>query len=152
MRDALLKLSHLHFMQQATERQHAENYIALAKKMVDGVPTTAHIDIDGQSTWAGNTPKWDKDRTDSNEDGDVIENRNIGARIVCGPIDRYISISTNNTIPKGANVMVETMRYCIQYLARSLQEFHLRLPRTIGIQFDNSGENKVCNDDIKITT
>jgi hypothetical protein len=60
-RDALLKLSRLHLAQQATERQHAENYIKLAKNIgQDGQPTRGYLDIDGQSVWAGHTPRLSK--------------------------------------------------------------------------------------------
>ncbi|MFN9907571.1 MAG: hypothetical protein ACK56F_15845, partial [bacterium] len=54
--EALKKLSRLHILQQSTERQHAENFILLAKNMKDGQPTRAYFDIDPQSTWTGNTP------------------------------------------------------------------------------------------------
>ena len=142
-RDALIKLSRLHILQQATERQHAENFITLAKIMQNGQPVMAYFDIDGQSTWAGNTPKLSKDRSTKSEF--CVENRNIGARIVCGPIDEYISVCTNNLIPGGANVLIEVTRFCMEYLGKRLAEIDETLvsPKKIGLNFDNSGENKV---------
>ena len=142
-RDALLKLSRLHLSQQATERQHAENFIKLAKNIdMDGQPTRGYFDIDGQSVWAGNTPRLSKDRQTKLDTH--IENRNVGVRIVCGPVDEYICLCTNNLIPHGANVLVEIVRYSIEYLARRLADFDMVLPKMVGLQFDNSGENKVC--------
>ena len=52
-----------------------------------------------------------------NQQNNVTENRNIGVHIVCGPIDEYVSISTDNTIPAGANVMIEVTRMAIEILA-----------------------------------
>ena len=141
--EALKKLSRLHILQQSTERQHAENFIKLAKSMLEGQPTCAYFDIDPQSTWTGNTPKMSKDRFSKTEF--CIENRNIGVRVVCGPIDEYISICTNNLIPHGANVLVEVVRFSIEYLGRRLAQIdpNLILPKKLGFQFDNSGENNV---------
>jgi hypothetical protein len=140
-RDALLKISRLHLSQQACERQFAENLSLECEKIEDGQPTKAHIDFDGQSTWAGNTPVFTRDRTSKADS--VIENRNIGVRLVCGPIKEYISVCTNNLIPHGANVVVEVLKYSIEYLARRLKEHNMVLPKKIGVQGDNSGENKV---------
>jgi hypothetical protein len=140
-RDGLLKVNRLHLSQQATERQFAENFAAESEKIEDGQPVQAHIDFDGQSTWVGNTPKWTKDRSSSSDS--VIENRNIGVRIVCGPVKEYISVCTNNLIPHGANVLVEVLKFSIEYLANRLMDYGMVLPKKIGVQGDNSGENKV---------
>jgi hypothetical protein len=140
MKEALLKLHRLHLLQQATERQHADNVANDAKKLENGMPTLAYFDIDGQSTWAGNTPKWMKDRKTS--DGHVIENRNIGARIICGPIDDYISICTDNLMPSGANILIEVTKYCMEYAAKMLAMHNMVMPQKVALQFDNSGENK----------
>ena len=104
------KLARLHLKQQATERQHAENFINLCKKMREGQRDMACIDIDPQSVWTGNTPKYQKLNVKQNA---VIENRNIGVHIVCGPIDEYISVCTNNLIPGGANVLIATTKFRI---------------------------------------
>jgi hypothetical protein len=142
-RKVLIKLARLHLLQQKAERQHAENFIEAAGKLnVDGQPELAYADIDGQSVWTGNSPRM-KIGGRSIKFDKVIENRNIGVRIVCGPIDEYISICTNNLIPGGANVLVEVTRYTIGYIARRLAEFGMIMPKKIGFQFDNSGENKV---------
>ena len=141
-KDVLKKLGRLHILQQSTERQHGENFIALSKIMKDGQPQMAYFDIDPQSTWTGNTPKMSKDRTSKTDC--IIENRNIGVRIVCGPVDEYISICTNNLIPHGANVLVEVVRFIIEYLAKRLASVdpNMIIPKKVGFQFDNSGENK----------
>jgi hypothetical protein len=140
-RDVLRKLARLHLLQQGTERQHAENFIFESKKLVNGQPVIAYFNIDASSVWAGNSPKFQKIR--AGKQNTHVENRNFGCRIVSGPIDEYISISTNNLIPGGANVMVEIVRYCIEYLSRRLQEMSMVIPKKLGFHFDNSGENKV---------
>jgi hypothetical protein len=143
-REVLLKLARLHLKQQSTERQHADNVIAAARKLMDAQPTLAYMDIDGQSVWAGNTPKFSM-KKDRQVDTDLhIENRNIGVRVVCGPIDEYISVSTNNLIPGGANILVEVVRYAIEYLGNRLGQISMVLPKKLALQFDNSGEQKVC--------
>jgi hypothetical protein len=143
-RKVLIKLARLHLLQQKAERQHAENFIMESKKLEDGHPTVGYIDIDPMSVWTGNTPKV-KIGGRSMKFDKVVENRNVGIRLVCGPIDEYISVCTNNLIPGGANVLVEVTRYSIEYLGRRLAEFGMLIPRKLGIQFDNSGENKVSN-------
>jgi hypothetical protein len=54
--------------------------------------------------------------------------------------DEYICIFTNNLIPHGANVLVEIVRYSMEYLARRLADFDMVISKLIGLQFDNSGE------------
>ena len=143
-RDVILKLARLHLLQQSTERQHAENVINRAAKLdVDGQPTVAYFDVDGQSVWTGNTPKFSRKGERQSKMKACIENRNIGVRVVCGPIDEYISVSTNNLIPGGANVLVEVVKYSVEYLSRRLGEYSMVLPKSLALQFDNSGENKV---------
>ena len=138
-----MKLARLHLSQQSAERQHADFVIDDARKMSNGQPELAYIDIDAQSTWTGNSPKLSADTDRQVKQSTIIENRNFGVRFVCGPIDEYISVCTNNLIPGGANVMVEILRYCLQYFGRRLGEIGMILPSKLGIQFDNSGENKV---------
>ena len=140
--EVIRKISRLHMLQQHTERQHAENVLHDCKtKYKDGKPVQAFIDIDGQTTGSGNTPKLTKLRNQA--PGKVIENRNIGARIVCGPIDKWISISTNNLIPGGANILIEASKIAMETLAELLGEVGLTLPKILFVQYDNSTENKV---------
>jgi hypothetical protein len=65
--------------------------------------------------------------------------------MVCGPINEYVSISTNDTIPGGANVMIEVTRMAIEILAEKLAAIGLVLPKVLGVQYDNCGENKVSS-------
>jgi hypothetical protein len=140
--DVIRKISRMHLLQQQTERQHAENVIHACKTMfVDEQPVQAYIDLDGQTVITGNTPKLSKTRSITLNN--YIENRNIGARLVCGPIDCWISISTNNLIPSGANVMIEATKIAIETLGEKLSEIDLIVPKKLSIQYDNSGENKV---------
>ena len=142
-RDVLLKLSRLHLLQQKTERLHADNKVEDAKKISNGQPVLAYFDIDAQSVWTGNTPKFSRKNDQQWKMSSVIENRNIGVRIVCGPIDEYISVCTDNLIPHGANVLVEVVRFALKYLGSRLQAVNMVLPRKLALQFDNSGEQKV---------
>ena len=81
-----------------------QNFIHLAKIVQ---PTLAYFDIDNMDRKYAK--KNSKDRCTKSEF--CIENRNVGARIVCGPIDEYIAICTNNLIPGGANVFIEVTRF-----------------------------------------
>jgi hypothetical protein len=87
-------------------------------------------------------PKLMKDRTDKYP---RMENRLMGARIVCGPIDNYIAITTSDLIPGGANILIEATRIAIEKLAEKLAlcEPPYPLPDKGGLNYDNSGENKV---------
>ena len=74
-----------------------------------------------------------------------MENRLIGARIVCGPIDCYIAVCTGDLIPGGANVLIEATRLAIETLAQKLAKCNppIPLPACGGLNYDNCGENKV---------
>ncbi len=67
-----------------------------------------------------------------------MENRLILAFIVCGLIDNYIGVCTSDMIPGGVNVLIEATRIAIEKLAEKLA-----LPDKGGLNYDNSGENKV---------
>jgi hypothetical protein len=141
--DVIRILQRAHLKHQQIERQHCDTKIGYAKKEVDenGDPSYAFIELDAQALWTTMAGKLQKDRTDPYPQ---IEVRNIGARVVCGPIDHYISITTNDLIPGGANVMIEATRLAIEYLADTLSKLPkpLALPKTIGVNYDNCGENK----------
>lgn len=107
----------------------------------------AFIEVDGQTTGTGNTPNFSRDGASNHP---VIENRNLGCRVVCGPIDKWISISTNNLIPGGANVLIEASRIAIELLAEILADIDLILPKKLFVQYDNSGENKVSISTVEI--
>ena len=63
--------------------------------------------------------------------------------MVCGPIDEYVSICTDITIPGGTNVMIEVTRMAIGILAEKLAAIGFVIPKNLGVQYDNCGENKV---------
>jgi hypothetical protein len=85
-----------------------------------------------------------KDKTHAHQ---KMENRNIGVRIVCGPIDEFLSICIGDLIPGGANVIIECVRLAIETLAAKLAALPnpLVLPRKGGLNADNCGEQKVYN-------
>ena len=141
IREVTHTLKRHHLKMQHHERQHAENVIRQCKSVINGKPVGAYLDIDGMTVITCNTPRWMKGRNFAVSH--VFENRNIGARLICGPIDRYISINTDDLIPGGANVLVEVSRLCIEVLAELLKEQNLELPRKLFFQYDNSGEQKV---------
>ena len=128
---------------QHIERQHAENVLHQCKQYEDGKPTGCYIDIDGMTVITCNTPRWNRSRGKHSEAKFQIENRNIGARLVCGPVDVYISINTDDTMPGGGNILVEVTRTCLKILGELLAEYDFELPKKAYFQFDNSGENKV---------
>jgi len=139
----------LHLKLQQRERQHAENYIHLAKTLyVNGLPSLFYICLDGMTNETTKAPRVSKDRS---HEHNKMECRNMGARIVCGPIDEYICICMPDYIPGGANVLIECARIAIEILAQKLADCKdvmgrpapLPLPFTGGFNFDNCSENKV---------
>jgi hypothetical protein len=72
-----------------------------------------------------------------------IENRNIGAHVVCGSIDTYMSFNTNDLVPGGSNVIIEVTKRCIEVLAEMLSAKGYVTPKKLSVQYDNCGENKV---------
>ena len=137
------KIHRLHLQQQQIERQNAENQIWLSKSWyVDDQPALAYIGIDGQTNEATKAAKLQKGRKHNHP---TMENRNMGVRMVCGPIDEYISICTSDLIPGGANVLIECTRVATEILAAKLAKLPkpLVLPKKIGYNYDNCGENKV---------
>jgi hypothetical protein len=141
--EAVKKWLRIHLLQQQTERQHADNFLEACENEYDdrGNPKYALIDIDGQTVITGNTPKYMK--VTKTQQNNVIENRNLGVHMVCGPINDYVSISTDNLIPGGANVLIEVTRMAIEILAEKLAAVGYVLPKVLGVQYDNCGENKV---------
>ena len=142
--DIIRALQRLHLKQQQIERQHCENWIHYAKTQYNelGEPTRWLVEIDGMSLFKTLCPKLMKDRKHKHPQ---MENRLLGARIVCGPIDQYIAICTSYLIPGGANVLIEATRIAIEILASKLAKLAkpIPLPDTGGLNYDNCGENKV---------
>ena len=142
--DIVRALQRLHMKQQQVERQHCENYIHLAKTEYNdlGEPTRWFIEADGMSMFKTQCPKLQKERTDPYP---RMENRLIGCRIICGPIDEYIGITCSDIIPGGANIMIEVTKICLETLANRLAALDIpyELPDEGGLNYDNCGENKV---------
>lgn len=137
------KLLRNHLIQQQNERQHAENWIQLSKTLFtpEGMPDRFYICIDGQTVEATKAPVMSNSRSNEHP---TMENRNMGVRMVCGPIDEYMSICTGDLIPGGANVLIECVRIATETLASKLARLTqpLTLPKRAGYNFDNCGENK----------
>jgi hypothetical protein len=142
--DIVRCLQRLHMKQQQVERQHCENYIHQAKNSYNdlGEPTRWFVEADGMSMFKTLCPKLQKERTDPYP---RMENRLIGCRIICGPIDEYIGVTCSDLIPGGANIMIEVTRICLETLSRRLAELDnpFELPDEGGLNYDNCGENKV---------
>jgi len=142
--DIIRSLQRLHLKQQQIERQHCENWIHYAKTQSNevGEPTRWFVEIDGMSLFKTNCPKLMKDRKHKHPQ---MENRLLGARIACGPIDQYIGICTSDLIPGGANVLIEATKIAIEMLADKLARLAkpIPLPAIGGLNYDNCGENKV---------
>ena len=142
--DIVRALQRIHLNQQHLERQHCENFIYDCKHMYNelGEPIYFFVKLDGMSLFKTLAPKLLKEHSHQIPQ---MENRLIGARIVCGPIDTYIAICTSDLIPGGANVMIEATRIAIETLAKKLAANHIpfALPDKGGFNYDNCGENKV---------
>ena len=142
--DILRALQRIHIKQQAIERQPCENFIYDCRHMYNelGEPSQFFVELDGMSLFKTLAPKLQRDRSHQIP---KMENRLIGARIVCGPIDTYIGICTSDLIPGGSNVMIEATRIAIETLAKKLaaNDLPYALPAKGGFNYDNCGENKV---------
>jgi hypothetical protein len=58
----------------------------------------------------------------------------------------YFVIEAHQGFQKGANVMIEMTRQALAKVEHILQkDYKLKLPRSLALQFDNSGENKVTS-------
>lgn len=126
-----------------------------------GQPKEVFVDVDGMTTRTGDTPVIGKcieiilaiesimfyciEGKPKATLQHHIENRNIGAHIVCGSIDTFVSINTNDLLPGGANIITEVTKRCIEIAAEMLAKSGLVLPKRLSVQYDNCGENKVCN-------
>ena len=144
--DIIRAIQRIHIKQQHIERQHCDNFIYDCKSLYNelGEPCQFFVELDGMSLFKTLAPKLMKERSHQIP---KMENRLIGARIVCGPIDTYIAICTGDLIPGGANVMIEATRIAIETLAKKLaaNDIPYALPDKGGFNYDNCGENKVSN-------
>ncbi len=139
--DIIRALQRLHLKQQQIERQHCENFIHYAKTQYNelGEPTRWFVELDGMSVFKTMAPKLQKERKHQYPQ---MENRLIGGRIICGPIDQYIGICASDLIPGGANVLIEATRIAIEILADKLAKLEGRpfiLPDRGGLNYDNCG-------------
>ncbi len=82
--------------------------------------------------------------------GNVFNNLSIrvyndiisGALVVAGDIEFTMFVSVDQTMEKGANIIVDLQRQVIDKLTLVLAEQGYTLPKFHFWQFDNSGENK----------
>ena len=107
------------------------------------MPTDAFIYSDAMTESKGDTPKEGVTRQSKQQKS--IKNRLFACEVICGPVNLMLYISVDNTIAGGANIAIEIQRVGLEYLAKELEVRGLRMPRTLHFQFDNCGENKVCN-------
>ena len=104
-----------------------------------------YICLDAMTNETTKAPRIQKDRSHIHC---KMECRNMGARIVCGPIDEYISICIPEFLPSGANVLIECTRIAIETLAQKLASIECNpfpLPWKGGFNLDNCTENKVSH-------
>ena len=105
------------------------------------MPTDAFIYSDAMTESKGDSPKEGVNR--KSKQTKYIKNRLFAVEVICGPINMMLYVSTDQTIPGGANVAIEIQRLALEYLAKELQRLGLTMPRRLHFQFDNCGENKV---------
>lgn len=138
------KLHKLHLQQQQRERAYSEFYINTSRTMYEAsdCPVSFYVVLDAMTNETTKAPRVSKDRSHALN---KMECRNMGARIVCGPIDEYIAICLPDYFPGGANILIECLRVAIETLANKLAELTppMILPSRGGINLDNCTENKV---------
>jgi hypothetical protein len=102
----------LHLTQQSVERKFLDvrknNCLQLDQHHE---PIEALLYPDGMTEMKGNTPKVGSLR--HSQCSDVINDRIIGVEVYCGPVNSVFIYNTDQMIGKGANIMVEVMRQCM---------------------------------------
>ena len=89
----------------------------------------------------GNTPKEGVEH--HSKQTNVIENRLIGVRIICGKdINFMLYISVDQTIRGGSNLFVDVYRTAIEEVSKLLEEKGQNMPADMLWQADNCGDNK----------
>ncbi len=107
-----------------------------------GMPTDAFVYSNAMTESKGDTPKEGVKR--QSKQPKSIKNRLFAVEVISGPVNLMLYISTDQTIPGGANLSIEIQRLALEYLSKELGKLGLRMPRKLHFQFDNCGENKVC--------
>lgn len=139
MREVIRNFKHLHLDQQAKERRWLD-VRKLEAQMVDehGQPIRALLFEDGMTVYTCRTPY-----SEVTVKGDAfIETRFIGVEAYCGPIKTVFVYRIDALGPGGANLTVEVIRQALIDLLELLHNRKLKCPMQLGLQFDNSGENK----------
>lgn len=73
-----------------------------------------------------------------------MESRFIGVEVICGEkINTTFGYYTDNLMSGGGNLMIEVMRQATHDLKKLCTKVGYEMPRTLHIQYDNCGENKV---------
>ena len=137
-REVIKRFKTLHLNQQADERRFLDDRKLRAEEM-DGIrPKRAFIFPDGMTQYSCLTPRF---QTNSKRD-QKIESRLIGVEAYCGPIKTVFIYRTDAMVIGGADIMVEIVRQAMIDICVLLRQRNLLTPRTLWLQFDNSGENK----------
>jgi hypothetical protein len=124
--------------QQSAERRFLDDRKLRAAEM-DGIrPKRAFLFPDAMTQYTCLTPRFQQ-----NSKGDQkIESRLIGVEAYCGPIKTVFIYRTDAMVIGGADIMVEVIRQAMIDICVLLRARKLLTPRTLWLQFDNSGENK----------
>ncbi len=109
----------------------------------NGMPTDAFVYADAMTESKGDTPKEGVGR--QSKQSKHIKNRLFAVEVISGDVHIMLYVSVDQTIPGGANVAVEIQRLALDYLSKELEKRNQIMPRRLHFQFDNCGENKVCN-------
>ena len=143
--DLILRLKRLHLLQQAEERidSNKRRMDALQNRDKEGNFTSIYLEIDGYTEFKTKSPICGKRK--SKGDTKRIGNRVIGVVVACGPIDTRFVYLLNDLISGGANIMIEVVRHALYDLGVLLARLKLSIPKTLYLQFDNCGENKVSD-------
>ena len=139
MREVIRKFKHLHLDQQSKERRKLDVRKLEAQEIDEaGQPIRALLFADFMTEYTCRTP-FSKVTVKGDH---FITTRLCGIEVYCGPIKTVFIYRIDSLVSGGANLMVEIVRQALIDLLELLRNRGLRSPRTLGLQFDNCGENK----------
>ena len=125
-------------MQQSNERRFMDVKKLQASQM-DGLrPRAMFIFPDGMTEYTCRTPRFEN----LSASDMTIDSRLIAAEVYCGPIKTVFVYRVDALVAGGSDILVEVIRQALVDCMLLLRQKGLLCPKTLWLQFDNSGENK----------
>jgi len=139
-----------HLQRQGDERLNIEKIKVKCREVgANGQPLALYLNADAITERRGNVPinRTEGGRHSKRFDSNSLTNRVIAVEVICGDkqmggIEGFMLYITDDYLPKGANTMIEVIRQALHDVEEILARKGWTMPRTLHLQYDNSGENK----------